>query len=150
VPCTPAEGGATVVALSRAHPDTSIVDCFDNEQSSQEQNTQHHLYRTTNAGNSWTRMRDPTRHNLPATLADNGATHVFLATEGVRDTLVGSFDGGRHWQPLLVSGGSFFGWADLRFVTATTGFVVGPTHYAPEHIYRTDDGGRSWRILRID
>jgi photosystem II stability/assembly factor-like uncharacterized protein len=42
------------------------------------------------------------------------------------------------------------GWADLRFVTATTGFVVGPTHYAPEHIYRTDDGGRSWRILRID
>jgi photosystem II stability/assembly factor-like uncharacterized protein len=150
VPCTPAEGGATVVAISRTHPGSSIVDCFDNEQSSQEQDTQHHLYRTTNTGNSWARMGDPTRHNLPATLADNGVNHVFLATEGVRDSLVGSFDGGRHWRLLLRSRGSFFGWADLRFVTATTGFVVGPTHYATEHIYRTDDGGRSWRILRID
>jgi photosystem II stability/assembly factor-like uncharacterized protein len=149
VPCTPAEGGATVVAISRAHRDSAIVDCFDNEQSSQEQDTQHHLYRTTNTGNSWARMGDPTRHNLPATLADNGANHIFLATDGVRDTLVGSFDGGRHWRQLLRSGGSFFGWADLRFVTATTGFVVGPTHYATEHIYRTDDGGRSWRILQI-
>jgi len=65
VPCTPADGGATVVAISRAHPHSLMVDCFDNEQSSQEQNTQHHLYRTTDTGSSWARIRDPTRHNLP-------------------------------------------------------------------------------------
>jgi len=33
-------------------------------------------------------------------------------------------------------------------VTAETGFVVGPTHYWPEHLYRTDDGGRTWRLLQ--
>ena len=37
----------------------------------------------------------------------------------------------------------------LRFLTLTTGFVVGPTHYATEHVYRTDDAGRTWRILSI-
>ena len=96
------------------------------------------------------RVSDPTRHNMPALLADNGAGHAFLTTEGVSDTLVGSFDGGHHWRLLLRSGGSFSGWADLRFLTAKIGFVIGPTHYSPEHLYRTDDGGRTWQILRAE
>jgi photosystem II stability/assembly factor-like uncharacterized protein len=49
----------------------------------------------------------------------------------------------------VTSGGTFFGWNDLRFLTAATGFVVGPTHNPPTHVYRTDDGGRTWRILRV-
>ncbi|MGH2932933.1 MAG: WD40/YVTN/BNR-like repeat-containing protein [Gaiellaceae bacterium] len=150
VPCTTADGGAALLAIARNHPHTWLIDCFDNEQSSQEQNTQHRLYRSLDAGATWTRVSDPTRHNMPALLTTNGAGHAFLATEGgAGDTLVGSLDGGRHWQLLLRSGGNFFGWADLAFVAAKVGFVVGPTHYAPEHLYRTDNGGRSWRILRL-
>jgi hypothetical protein len=34
-------------------------------------------------------------------------------------------------------------------VTAETGFVVGPTHYAAAQLYRTDDSGRTWRALRF-
>ncbi len=150
VPCTPPDGGgAAVLSIALRHPDAWLLDCFDNEQSSQEQNTQHHLYGTTDAGLSWVRLPDPTSHNMPDLLADNGSGHAFLATEGIADTLVGSLDGGRHWQTLLTSGGSFYGWADLRFVNAETGFVVGPTHYSPEHLYRTDDGGRTWRPLHL-
>jgi photosystem II stability/assembly factor-like uncharacterized protein len=149
VPCTNPNGPASVFALARHQPNTWLVDCFDNEQSSQEQNTQHHLFRSGDAGRHWTRLADPTRHNMPAMLADNGAGDTLLATDGVSDTLVGSFDGDRHWQPLIHSGGSFFGWADLRYISTHTAFVVGPTHYAPEHLYRTDDGGRHWRMLRI-
>jgi photosystem II stability/assembly factor-like uncharacterized protein len=148
-PCTAADGGAALIGIARGRPQSWLIDCFSNEQSSVEQNTQHHLYGTVNAGASWVRLSDPTRHNLPALLANNGAGAAVLATEGVRDTLVGTFDGGRRWHRLLVSGGSFYGWADLRFATPTTGFVVGPTHNASEHVYRTDDGGRSWRILSI-
>lgn len=148
VPCTASDGGAALLAIAHGHPSKWLVDCFDNEQSSQEQNTQHHLYRSVDGGASWKRISDPTRHNMPALLAGNGAGDILLATDGIADTLVGSLDGGRHWKLLLHSGGSFFGWADLRFLTAKTGFVVGPTHYAPEHLYRTDDGGRTWRILR--
>jgi len=150
VPCqAPSGGGAAVLSIAHGHPDAWLVDCFNNEQSSQEQNTQHHLYGTTDGGLSWVRLPDPTRHNMPALLADNGSGHAFLATEGGFDTLVGTLDHGRHWHPVLRDGGSFSGWAGLSFVTAETGFVVGPTHYAPEHLYRTDDGGRTWRALRF-
>jgi photosystem II stability/assembly factor-like uncharacterized protein len=62
---------------------------------------------------------------------------------------VGTFDGGRHWHTVLRDGGSFYGWADLRFVNTDTGFVVGPTHYSREHLYRTDNGGRSWRVVHF-
>jgi len=118
-------------------------------QSSQEQDTQHHLYGTVNTGRTWVRLPDPTRHNAPVLLADNGGGHAFLATQGgVGDTLVGTTDGGRSWGLVLRSGGSFFGWADLGFVSASVGFVVGPTHYAPEHLYRTQDGGRTWQVVR--
>lgn len=150
VPCPPPSGGgAAAISIALHHPDAWLLDCFNNEQSSQEQNTQHHLYGTIDAGLSWVRLSDPTRHNMPGLLADNGSGHAFLATEGGADTLVGTFDGGRRWQTLITSGGSFFGWADLSFLNAETGFVVGPTHYSPEHVYRTDDGGRTWRVLHL-
>jgi hypothetical protein len=127
VPClTPHGGGAAVLSIARGHPDAWLLDCFNNEQSSQEQNTQHHLYGTADGGLSWVRLPDPTRHNMPVMLADNGSGHAFLATEGGFDTLVGTLDYGRHWHPVLRDGGSFFGWAGLSFVTAETGFVVGP------------------------
>jgi len=27
--------------------------------------------------------------------------------------------------------------------------VVGSTHYSPEHLYRTDNGGRTWQVLHL-
>jgi len=151
VPCTGTDGGgASVLSIARGHSDAWLLDCFDNEQSSQEQNTQHHLFGTVNGGLSWVRLPDPSKHNEPAALADNGAGHAFLTTQGVGDTLLGTFDGGLHWKVLITSGGSFYGWSGPIFPTASIGFVVGPTHYAPEHLYRTTDGGRRWRIVRLE
>jgi photosystem II stability/assembly factor-like uncharacterized protein len=150
VPCTKADGGAAISAIAFHERRTWLADCFDNRQSSQAQDTEHHLYRSTNAGGTWKRVSDPTRHNAPGLLADNGNGHTLFATVGGGgDKLVGSFDGSRNWRLLFRSGGNFFGWADLQFVTRETAFVVGPTHYAPEHLYRTDDGGGTWRILRV-
>ena len=150
VPCTPADGGAAVVSIAFGHPDAWLVDCYDGEQSSQEQQTQHHLYGTANAGGDWVRLGDPTQVGAPILLADNGSGSAFLTTEsGGGDQLVGTFDGGLSWSELFQSGGSFYGWADLQFVDASTGFVVGPTHYAPEHLYRTENGGRTWTVLQV-
>jgi photosystem II stability/assembly factor-like uncharacterized protein len=149
VPCKRQDGGAALITIARGHPRTWLIDCFDNQQSSQAQDTQHRLYRTVNAGASWIRLADPTRHNEPDLLTDSGTGHIFLATAGgAGDTLVGSLDNGRSWKLVLHDGGSFYGWADLGFVTPQVGFVVGPTHYAPEHLYRTDNAGRTWQILR--
>jgi len=139
-----------VLSIALDHPASWLLDCFDNEQSSQEQDTQHHLFGTVNAGMLWVQLPDPSKHNAPDALADNGAGHAFLATEGgMGDTLLGTFDGGLHWRILITSSGSFYGWSGPDFPTASTGFVVGPTHYAPEHLYRTTDGGHSWRIVRF-
>ena len=149
VPCTGA-GGAAVVSIALGHSDAWLVDCYDNRQSMQEENTQHHLYGTVNAGRTWVRLPDPTKHNAPVLLADNGSGHAFLATDGGSgDTLVGTTDGGRSWSLMVQSGGSDFGWADLGFVTASVGFVVGPTHYTPTHLYRTHDGGRTWQVVPV-
>jgi len=154
VPCRPpADGGADVMSMALGHPDAWLLDCFNNEQSSQEQDTQHHLYGSANGGLSWVRLPDPTAHNEPDLLADNGSGHAFLATGGVFDYLVGTFDSGLHWQVLIKSGGSFSGWADLGFVTTDIGFVVGPANLydtvARGHLYRTDDGGRTWQAMRL-
>jgi len=150
MPCKQGGGGAALITIARGHRRTWLIDCWDNMQSSQAQDTQHHLYRTVNAGTSWNRLPDPTRHNEPDLLTDNGTGQIFLATiGGMGDTLVGSLDNGHHWKLFTRDGGNFYGWADLRFVTPKVGFVVGPTHYAPEHLYRTDDAGRTWQILRI-
>ena len=141
------------MSMALGHPDAWLLDCFDNEQSSQEQDTQHHLYGSANGGLSLVRLPDPTAHNEPELLADNGSGRAFLATEGDLDYLVGTFDGGLHWQVLIKSGGSFSGWADLGFDTTDVGFVVGPANLddtvAPGHVYRTDDGGRTWQAMRL-
>lgn len=146
-PCTPGDGTPAAVGLTRGAPSRWLVDCWDNLQSMQEQHTRHHLYETTNGGRSWRRLGDPAHTGGPEQLMAISTGAMFLAVSGISDELHGSFDGGRTWRLLFRSGGSFFGWADLSFVDDRTGFVVGPTHYSPEHVYRTDDGGRRWRII---
>jgi hypothetical protein len=147
VPCTTGEGGAATVGIAPGRPDSWVLDCFDNDQSSQEQDTSHRLYGTADAGLSWARLSVPTRRGAPVLLASNGSGHTFLATEGGSDALVGTVDGGRQWRTFWSS--SFSGWADLRFLNAGTGFVIGPARSSPGCLYRTDDGGRTWRIVHL-
>jgi photosystem II stability/assembly factor-like uncharacterized protein len=149
-PCSTRDGGAALMSIARGHPAAFLLDCFDNKQSQQAQATQHHLYGSADAGRHWTRLTDPARGGIPVLMTDNGNGHAFLATEsGGGDTVTATLDFAAHWRSAVTSGGSFYGWADLRFVNATTGFLLGPTHYAPEHLYRTDDAGRSWRIVPV-
>ena len=54
VPCRRRDGGAAVIAIAHNHSRTWLIDCYNNEQSSQQQNTQHHLFGTVNGGASWT------------------------------------------------------------------------------------------------
>lgn len=150
VPCKAAvDGGAAVISLALGHSNAVLLDCFSNQQSSQEQQTQHHLFGSADGGQHWVRLADPTRTGAPVLLADNGAGHAFLTTEGVTDMLDGSLDHAQHWHRILGSGGSFYGWNDLTFITTEDGYVVGPTHYAPENLYFTTNGGRHWRKIKF-
>jgi hypothetical protein len=146
-PCHAETQGAQAIGLTHGDPNRWFVDCFDNRQSSQAQHTEHHLYETLNAGRSWHRLADPSHAGLPSLLASTSDVIVLTTVSGISDELHASFDGGRTFHVLFRSGGNFFGWGDLAFLDGRTGFVVGPTHYSPEHVYRTDDGGRHWRII---
>jgi photosystem II stability/assembly factor-like uncharacterized protein len=156
VPCTVTDGGATVLSVATEHPAAWLVDCYNGEQSSQEQDTMQHIYGTADAAQTWVRLGNPPQHNSPVLLADNGAGHAFLATEGIYgssaglgDTLNGTLNGGVTWAPAVMDGGSFNGWADLGFISADIGFVVGPTNGTADHLYRTTDGGVTWNVLAV-
>ncbi|HLX33234.1 MAG TPA: hypothetical protein VKR79_10775 [Gaiellaceae bacterium] len=149
VPCRH-QGGAAAVASAGGHG--WLLECYSNEQSSQAQQTSHVVYLTGDDGKTWRSLGRPTRQGEPSRLGGAG-NHAFLATEsGGADELVGSVDGGRHWRVVLdLAGEGFTGWADLGFLSPSVGFVVGPTHYVGpsgrDHVYRTDDGGRRWRVI---
>lgn len=150
VPCTVADGGASVLSVAYGHPQAWLIVCFNNRQSQQLQNTLQHIYGTDNGGMNWVRLGNPPQHNRPALLADNGSGHAFLATEGGSgDTLNGTLDGSRTWTAIIRDGGSFSGWSDLGFATTETGYVVGPSRSATDHLYRTVDGGRTWTTVNV-
>lgn len=148
-PCTVADGGAAVLSVAYGHPNGWLVDCFANQQSSQEQDTEQHLYGSSDGGRTWVRLGDPPQHDAPVLLADNGAGHAFLATIGATDRLNGTLDGGQSWPVTIRDDGSFSGWADLTFVSQSTGFFVGPTHVLTGHLYRTTNGGQTWTPLAV-
>jgi photosystem II stability/assembly factor-like uncharacterized protein len=150
VPCrAPGGGGAAVLGIALGHPDTWLLDCFNNEQSSQEQDTQHILFETVNGGRSWVRLPRPPQHNMPQLLADNGTAHLFLATQGVYDFMAGTLDGGAHWHHAINGNQAFNGWAGLSFLTAQDGFVVVRSLAGPGTLYRTLNGGGTWRAVRF-
>jgi len=150
LPCKSGDGGAALSGIALDHPNEWFVDCFDNEQSSQEQNTQHHLYESTNSGAVWERLSDPSTHGEPALLAANGSGDAVLTVEdGFGGLLSATSDGGREWRTRLSLGGNFSGFAGLEYVNSSTAFVIGPTHYVPGHLYRSDDGGKTWRVVVI-
>lgn len=92
-PCTTSDGGAALISLALGHPTALLVDCFDNEQSSQAQETQHHLYGSADTGRTWVRLADPTHVGEPVLMADNvGPTHY------APEHLYRTTDAGRTWR----------------------------------------------------
>jgi photosystem II stability/assembly factor-like uncharacterized protein len=153
VPCNPREDGtAELMSIALNHPVAWLVDCYDNRQSQQEQDTSHHLYGTADAGETWVRLADPSRHGGPALLADNGAGHAFLATRlglNPASTLYASLDGAATWHAAIApSGGSQRSFVDLAFTSAQVGYVAAPTSDdAARTLYRTVDAGAHWTAV---
>lgn len=150
VPCIGDDGEAILASIALDHPGAWLVDCFNGEQSSEAQRTQHHLYGTADSGASWVRLGDPSEIGDPVSLADDGAGRAVLAVEtGGVEILMTTDNSAVKWAPSLTIMDAEFGWADLSFVNASTGFVVGPIRYAAEHLYRTEDGGHTWHAIPI-
>jgi hypothetical protein len=149
-PCHGIDGGADTISVVLHHPQELLLDCYDGQQSSQESSTQHHLYGTNNDGRTWHRLGDPSTTGGDESLTDNGAGHAFFVSIGGNGyQLHVSFDDASHWHTTLTGGSGGYGLSGPYFLTPDVGFALGPTHYAPEHLYRTTDAGRTWQQLPL-
>ena len=151
IPCTSVNQDAAAFSLALGHPAAMLLDCFNGEQSQQAQFTEHHIFGSADGGRSWTRLGNAPPTGDPIVFADNGAGHAFLGIEsGGGNLLSTSLDGGLHWHKSISDPASdFYGWSGPRFISPSTGFIFGPTHYVPEQLYRTLDAGRTWKALPL-
>lgn len=151
LPCRiAADGPAAVMSIADRHPSAWLIDCYNNEQSSQQQDTRHHLYGTADSGHTWVRLTDPAHHGAPALLADNGAGHALLATDlGFANTLYASLDGATSWHAAITSAvGDQATYRDLAFTSPATGYIAAPDPNGTTYtLYRTTDGGLHWNRL---
>jgi photosystem II stability/assembly factor-like uncharacterized protein len=153
VPCVHrVDGTAAALAIAYAAPTHWAVDCAVDDQSSMALNVTHQLFVSYDAGRRWLAAGRAPPQGVDDALAWNGADDVVLATDsGASDALDVTTDGGARWHTAVRDGGDFYGWGNLGFVTRSTAFVVGPTHYGydgnPDNLYRSQDGGKSWLVL---
>jgi photosystem II stability/assembly factor-like uncharacterized protein len=150
VPCRHRDGGATSLAIARGAPRTWYLDCYDNEQAQQAiTGTQHHLFVSSDAGQSWHRVTDPDDSGYPVQLAAESAGYVVLTvTSGGGEALRVSADGGKRWRTgLVVADGGFVGPDDLQ-LEGSTGYVVG-IHDRGGVLYRSHPPFTTWQRAPI-
>ena len=101
---------------------------------------------------------DPPRLRLePQT---SGTTALLQAVSAVSDqvawvsghagTWVRTLDGGRTWTPGRVPGADSLQFRDVHAVSADTAYLMSAGTGSVSRIYKTTDGGRSWRLLHTN
>lgn len=109
------------------------------------------VFRTADAGRSWTRTLDGAEGTVVQWYAVD-AQHVWLVSQieraGLTPQIHRSTDGGATWQDVSAGppGGSMVRLSDLRFRDATSGAV----RHSGAGWLVTDDGGASWTVAGQD
>ena len=97
------------------------------------------IFTTRDAGESWTRLRSPTRHLLlGGTFVDDDRGWMV----GAGATIIQTSDGGETWyQSTLPNVDKSIRFTATTFVDNRDGWVVG----SAGSVYRTTNGGRTWQ-----
>lgn len=66
---------------------------------------------------------------------------------GVGGTFVVTTDGGQHWRRGVVPGARDLEFRDVQGVSANVAYLMSAGTGAASRIYKTTDGGRSWKLL---
>ena len=121
------------------------------------------MFRTTNAGQSWSRLPCnalPDKvHGEAAFAASNGniasaGDTIWVVTGGAVSRVLRSLDAGQTWQATtlpVVQGGSMTGAFALSFADASTGLAIGGNWEDPKNnqgnLCMTPDGGNTWALV---
>jgi photosystem II stability/assembly factor-like uncharacterized protein len=121
------------------------------------------LYRTNDAGASWTRVASAGPTGAPDSLGsgailisfqflDHQTGWITTSADGARSGAFVTHDGGVTWSRLALkapSGPPFWCLDHVQFVDANHGFVlVSRDNTMPGNLYETGDGGASWAIVQ--
>jgi photosystem II stability/assembly factor-like uncharacterized protein len=96
------------------------------------------------AAGQWEKVGVPTVANLRGLSVVSAATVWASGTEG---TVIRTADGGRHWSLLPVPGAETLDFRGIRAFDDKTAVIIssGPAEKGQARIYRTTDGGASWK-----
>ncbi|MGH7494906.1 MAG: WD40/YVTN/BNR-like repeat-containing protein [bacterium] len=96
------------------------------------------------------------QHNTHWQLIDSGTRASFrglsvpsdsvIWVTGTRGTFVHSFDGGKTWQADSMAGATHLDFRDVHAVDAHTVYMMSAGPGERSRIYKTTDGGRSWKL----
>jgi photosystem II stability/assembly factor-like uncharacterized protein len=112
------------------------------------------VFRTTDAGQSWTDQSVPSTGRINAGLfLDNGSGWVALSagTDGNAGEIFGSDDWGNHWDLLFSDQSSAI--RDISFLNKDTGWALGylqqisPFTGSWNYFLKTENGGKDWLLL---
>lgn len=99
---------------------------------------------TTAANAQWNKIDVPTTASLRG-LSVVSSTTVWAS--GTGGTVIRSVDGGKSWALMVVPGAQTLDFRGIHAFDDRTALVIssGPAEKAQARIYRTDDGGKTWR-----
>jgi photosystem II stability/assembly factor-like uncharacterized protein len=78
--------------------------------------------------------------------ASEGRSHYFVWASGSNGVILRSTDDGETWKQLSVSGGSDLDFRDIEAFDADTAYVMSSGDGDKSRIYKTADGGKSWKL----
>jgi photosystem II stability/assembly factor-like uncharacterized protein len=102
------------------------------------------LFLTTGASAQWTKVSVPTTASLRGLSVVSSTTVWASGTEG---TIIRTVDGGKHWSVITVPGAETLDFRGIHAFDDRTALVIssGPAEKAQARIYRTTDGGATWK-----
>jgi photosystem II stability/assembly factor-like uncharacterized protein len=79
-----------------------------------------------------------------------GQQHYFVWASGSNGVILRSTDDGKTWKRLTVAGGSDLDFRDIEAFDADTAYAMSSGDGDKSRIYKTTDGGKSWKLQYSD
>jgi len=104
------------------------------------------VWRTTDAGTSWTRTALTGAYNRCVGFIDHNTGWIGLLYQENGTALIRTDDAGATWQPVMLPAPVPAGMCGMQVIDANTVVVVGAYYGTPTFV-RTDDAGANWSVL---
>src|SRR5215475_7159636 len=102
-------------------------------------------------GQSWTMVTSGSDTNLRGvSVADDGKGGSSVWVSGSKGVVMVSNDEGKQWKRLTVRGGEGLDFRGVAAFSGSTAYVMSSGEGAKSRIYKTTDGGMTWKLQYSD